>query len=108
MIALLPMAQSAPVKPKAGQPCNGCGVCCAEEPCHVIRDFAHVTEGPCPAMEWEAGRFYCGLIRQPSKYLGTVPEGDNPLGRQIAECLGAGRGCDSEIVGVDWSTTPHG
>jgi len=26
---------AAPAKPALGEPCNGCGVCCAAEPCPV-------------------------------------------------------------------------
>ena len=46
-----------PIKPAHGNPCNGCGLCCAMEPCGVAREFIpdHPEEGPCLALEWEAG-----------------------------------------------------
>ncbi len=49
----------APEKPAFGSPCNGCGFCCAAEPCGVARQFVPgATEGaPCPAMEFEHGPF---------------------------------------------------
>ena len=98
-----------PVKPAYGSPCNGCGWCCASEPCGIAREFIGADgEGPCPALEREGGRFVCGMIVRPLVYLGrvgsNVPAGDIRLGaeantligRQIAEALGAGRGCDAE------------
>lgn len=39
-----------PVKPTYGLPCNGCGWCCASEPCGIAREFIGADgEGPCPA-----------------------------------------------------------
>lgn len=103
-----------PIKPAFGQPCNGCGYCCAAEPCGIAREFIGADEeGPCPALECEGGRFSCGMIVRPLVYLGqaagisdafSLPRGakaepdeaDAELGRQIAEALGAGRGCDAD------------
>lgn len=99
-----------PVKPPTGSPCNGCGYCCASEPCGIAREFIGAgEEGPCPALEHEGGRFVCGMIVRPLAYLwqanglnggdgaSIVPDGDNALiGSQVAEALGAGRGCDAE------------
>ena len=89
----------APPKPASGSPCNGCGFCCAAEPCGVALN--HIpgcsAQGPCPAMEFEAGRFFCGMIRRPSHYM-QLPNAwaDEVLGDMIAQALGAGRGCDAE------------
>ncbi|MFJ7441275.1 hypothetical protein ACIQW5_26935 [Methylorubrum thiocyanatum] len=94
-----------PVKPAYGSPCNGCGWCCASEPCGIAREFIGADgEGPCPALEREGGRFVCGLIIRPLVYLGRAAgldgadeaqpeEADALLGSQIAEALGAGKGC---------------
>lgn len=96
-----------PVKPAYGSPCNGCGWCCASEPCGIAREFIGSDgEGPCPALEHEGGRFVCGLIVRPLVYLGRLaglaerdfaPSRINDLGAligsEIAEALGAGKGC---------------
>ncbi|MCP1551656.1 MULTISPECIES: hypothetical protein [Methylorubrum] len=96
------------VKPPTGSPCNGCGYCCAAEPCGIAREFIGAgLEGPCPALEHEGGRFVCGMIVRPLVYLGRAAgldgaadagpgEADAMIGSQIAEALGAGRGCDAE------------
>jgi hypothetical protein len=97
-----------PIKPAFGQPCNGCGYCCAAEPCGIAREFIGADDqGPCPALECEGGRFSCGMIVRPLAYLGRAaglhgaadaPPGgaDAQIGRQIAEALGAGRGWDAD------------
>lgn len=89
-----------PIKPAHGSPCNGCGLCCAMEPCAVAREFIpnHPEEGPCLALEWEASRFSCGMIRRPSHYMQLPNDwADSVLGGMIADALGAGQGCDAEI-----------
>lgn len=91
--------QTAPEKPPMGAPCNGCGFCCAAEPCGVAVEMigADPDEGPCPAMEFVSGRFRCGLILHPSHYVADVPAfADEVIGRMIADALGSGRGCDSD------------
>lgn len=90
------MNEIAPEYPGYGSPCNGCGFCCAAEPCQIARDFAGFTEGPCPAMEFEGERFVCGIVKAPSRYIGTPEFGDAFLGEMIAKALGIGKGCDSE------------
>jgi hypothetical protein len=54
-----------------GSLCNGCGYCGATEPRGVAREYIpdYPKEGPCRAMEYEAGRFGCGMIRHPSRYM---------------------------------------
>lgn len=87
------------VKPAHGSPCNGCGWCCAAEPCGVAREHipGHPAEGPCLALEHEAGRFVCGMIRRPSHYMRLPNDwADVVLGEMIATALGAGRGCDAD------------
>ena len=87
----------APEKPQEGAPCNGCGLCCAAEPCGLAVELLGATAGPCPAMEFVDGRFWCGLVRNPSTYLDTLAFGDHMLGAIFAQALGVGRGCDSTM-----------
>jgi hypothetical protein len=89
-----------PVKPAYGSPCNGCGFCCAAEPCAIALEHiaGHPAEGPCLALEFEGGRFVCGMIRRPGHYMGLPNDwADGPIGAMIANALGAGRGCDAEL-----------
>jgi hypothetical protein len=97
--------QHAPEKPREGEPCNGCGYCCAAEPCGVALKFIPVHQwgarGPCLAMEFEAGRFFCGLVRHPTRYIDVgepaewKTELDATVGAMIARLLGVGKGCDT-------------
>ena len=88
-----------PTKPAKGSPCNGCGWCCAEEPCGVALKYIpdHPAEGPCLALEWAEGRFACGMIRRPGFYMRLPNDwADEAIGSMIGEALGAGRGCDAD------------
>ena len=91
-----------PLKPALGSACNGCGMCCAMQPCGIALEFipGHPAEGPCLALEHEAGRFVCGMIRHPRRYMPDLPNdwADEHLGRMFANALGAGRGCDADDV----------
>ncbi|AWB26192.1 hypothetical protein DA075_35570 (plasmid) [Methylobacterium currus] len=89
----------APPKPEFGSPCNGCGFCCAAEPCGIARRFIPGCgeEGPCPAMEFEGGRFWCGMVRRPGHYLGLPACGDEEMGAMIGESLGTGKGCCADV-----------
>lgn len=97
-------------KPDFGSPCNGCGYCCATEPCMLAQDFLKCTSGPCVALEVKDGRTLCGLVRNPLGYLfkaahpdADVPLDDAPdseaahqLSVQLATSLGLGKGCDAD------------
>lgn len=90
----------APPKPDFGSPCNGCGFCCAAEPCGVARQFVPgaIDGAPCPAMEFEGGRFWCGMVRRPGHYLGLPAWGDGEMGAMIGEALGTGKGCCADVT----------
>jgi hypothetical protein len=89
-----------PLKPSIGSPCNGCGMCCAMEPCGLAREFIpdHPAEGPCLALEHEAGRFLCGMIRRPGHYMQLPDWADAHMGGIFADALGAGKGFDADDV----------
>ena len=88
-----------PAKPRYGQPCNGCGLCCAMEPCQLARELLDCHAGPCTALEHDAERTFCGLVRRPAHYLfnETVPAADTaPVSVLFAGMLGLGHGCDAD------------
>lgn len=98
---MTPLQMTAPEKPAYGDPCNGCGFCCAAEPCAIAGEFLGATEGPCPALEFDQGRFWCGMVRDPGKHVGlsewAAEEIRESVGRLIAHMLGVGKGCDSDV-----------
>ena len=51
-------------------------------------------------MEFGDGRFWCGLVRNPSSYLDMPAFGDPVVGAIFAQALGVGRGCDSDAPGT--------
>ena len=85
-----------PAKPPFGAQCNGCGICCAIQPCKLAVDLLGATVGPCSAMEFDAGRFWCGLVRSPGRYLNTPEFGNELLSETIARSLGVSKGCDAD------------
>ncbi|MBA8734307.1 hypothetical protein BS642_10390 [Chromobacterium violaceum] len=86
----------APAKPPPGLPCNGCGVCCAAAPCPLSRLLLGHRSGSCPALEWQAPRYRCGLLRTPRRHLRRLPGWTESWFRRLARrYLAIGRGCDS-------------
>lgn len=83
---------SAPAKPALGEPCNGCGLCCATEPCPIGIVISRRRTGACSALEWDdmTGRSRCGLLRRAAA---TGPGAQ----RLVARWIGAGIGCDAEL-----------
>lgn len=93
----------APAKPAEGQPCNGCGVCCALETCPAGRLRFLQKAGPCPALCWSDGenRYYCGLLAKPSDYFGWLPKNGEKIARRLmARWIAAGTGCDCNAEGT--------
>lgn len=94
-----------------GNECNGCGLCCLVKPCKIAEEHLGVSVGPCPALEWEGGRSFCGMVRRPTYHLAralglpwpghTVSRADEVLGGRIAVALGVGMGCDAWDETVD-------
>lgn len=97
----------APEKPAEGAPCNGCGLCCAAEPCLIAQDFLGATEGPCPAMVFAESRFWCGLVVKPSDYLDVPEFANGVIGDRIGNALGVGKGCDSDAPATGPSPTDN-
>lgn len=88
---------AAPAKPAPGQACNGCGVCCAAEPCPLGRLLSRRRTGTCVALAWnEAGaRYLCGVLDAPPRWLPWLPaRAAQALARRW---IAAGHGCDCDF-----------
>lgn len=86
----------APRKPAWGTACNGCGVCCAAEPCPVGIVVSRRRAGPCAALRWDAAAsiYRCGVVQEPGAYLRWLPAA---WARRLAlRWIAAGAGCDSD------------
>jgi hypothetical protein len=89
--------RAAPLKPHVGEPCNGCGVCCALETCPVARLRFMKKDGPCPALAWsdQEQRYHCGILMQPGHYCGWLPNAGEDFARRLLKrWIAAGQGCD--------------
>jgi hypothetical protein len=89
------MAAGPPRKPPEGASCNGCGLCCAVQLCALAVEFIPEAAAPCPAMEFADGRFWCGLARRPSRYLGIPTSGNRLIRAMVHTALSIGEGCDA-------------
>lgn len=76
-----------PPKPRFGEKCNGCGLCCAVQLCEVGELAFPDAQAPCPALKLaeDGSRTYCSLVVAEAR-AGVTP----PL---IAIGLGIGKGC---------------
>lgn len=74
-----------PPKPRQGEACNGCGLCCHVELCLAGVLAFPEAEAPCPGLLFANGRTYCKLV---------LAEQTNPaLDPLIQRGLGIGLGC---------------
>jgi len=92
---------AAPAKPAPGAACNGCGVCCAWQPCPVGMLVSGRTTGPCRALRWSdaSGLYRCGLLARPRAHLPAGLRWLAPaLARMARRWIAAGIGCDSSLV----------
>lgn len=84
-------------KPRHGQPCNGCGLCCMAELCPLALSVFGKKPGPCPALmlertaDGQPRKFVCGLVVSEA-----IPP---PLREAAALLIGSGQGCDARING---------
>lgn len=98
-IQIIHLHSNAPAKPAWGERCNGCGVCCAAEPCPAGQLLFRKRRGSCPALQWrdDERRYACGLLLAPGTYLRWVPKRAEPLvQRWVVRLIAAGKGCDSD------------
>jgi hypothetical protein len=97
VIRLIRLHPAVPAKPAVGAACNGCGVCCAAEPCPLGIVLSRRTRGACVALDWDeaAVRYRCGALATPQRWLRWLPPA---WGRALAaRWIAAGRGCDSDL-----------
>ncbi len=88
---------AAPPKPEQGAPCNGCGVCCAAEPCPLGIWLSRRWRGACVALTWsdEDSRYLCGALAEPRRWLPWLPA---PLAtRWVRRWIAAAQGCDASL-----------
>lgn len=99
---------SAPAKPAVGVACNGCGMCCAAEPCPLGVLLTRRRRGQCRALQWDdtAGHYRCAMLTRPEAVLGWRTPWAVWMARRILQRLArrwiaAGTGCDA-----DWEPQP--
>ena len=82
-------------RPRYGEACNGCGLCCSLEPCGIAKARHGDIPGPCPELVYDAGRYRCRLVLMETlaTEMGLIPGEFQAL---VTEALGIGKGCDSE------------
>ena len=98
---LIWLRREAPPKPETGTPCNGCGVCCAAEPCPVAQFWLWQRSGSCRVLEWDEQqrRYWCGMVRRPAHYLRWLPQRfEQWFAARVRRCIAAGSACDSPAV----------
>lgn len=94
---LIRLHAAVPPKPTLGAPCNGCGVCCAAEPCPLSRLLLGHRRDVCPALDWreDERRYVCGLATRPAAHLRWLPRAAGPLfAPLVRRWIAAGKGCD--------------
>ncbi len=90
----------APNKPPMGQTCNGCGVCCAAEPCPVSLALLWPHQAPCRALIWDdkTKRYLCGMVSKPSHQLKWLPKSlDKFASRLFKRWIAADTLCDADV-----------
>ena len=92
----------APAKPAAGAACNGCGVCCAWQPCPLGVLVSGHRQGACAALRWDAASalYRCAMVQAPETAWPALPRLLRPLLARLAQrwiAAGAGCDCDAEV-----------
>lgn len=83
-------------KPRfAVEACNGCGLCCSLELCEGAEMLFPGVPAPCPALIYENGRTFCGIVKAPERFIPpNVPQNaSKELARLFGAALGIGAGC---------------
>ncbi len=96
----IPIHAAAPAKPRWGEPCNGCGVCCLSEPCPVGILLSRRRQGACVAVSWDEAtqRYRCGVVSAPERWCPLPWRWARRLAARISlRWIAAGKGCDCDI-----------
>jgi hypothetical protein len=91
---------AAPPKPAWGEPCNGCGVCCATEPCPIGALISKRRQGACVVLRWsDAGQHYrCALVADARSLWPWLPRWADALATRLARrWISAASGCDATL-----------
>lgn len=102
---------SAPAKPDAGAACNGCGVCCAWQPCPLGMLISGRRHGACDALRWDDGaqRYHCAMVSDPRSVWPHLPAGlGRPLQALARRWIAADAGCDCDCEVAEQSDLPSG
>ena len=86
-------------KPKFGESCNSCGICCIVRPCQLSLEILGDLPGPCRALESDGDKRVCGIIKRPAWYMFKEDVEDDMtdyLSTIFSMALGIGIGCDSD------------
>ena len=79
-----------PSKPRMGEPCTGCGTCCASEVCKIGKAMFPEAEPPCPGLVYKDNRLWCKLV---------LTENLTDIERKVIKLsLGIGCCCDSSDI----------
>jgi len=104
-LVTLKIHPAAPPKPREGEPCNGCGVCCLAEPCPMGALLTLRTQGPCQWLDWNAAThtYRCGVLAAtdpnalPDHAGGFKRWWRQRLHRAARRWIAAGHGCDCSM-----------
>ena len=89
-------------KPKIGEACNGCGLCCHIQLCNtgafLLKKVKFLGEKPikgkCPALlSNKDGSFSCDLIKTPTRFIKSKYRSEI-ISKTVAQLVGSGTGCD--------------
>jgi len=96
-----PTPKEWPIKPLLGEPCNGCGYCCANEICGVGKIAFPEAVAPCPALVYSADKTHsiCALVDMERR------SGVDPI---ISAALGIGKGCCADDAARRLKGQKHG
>lgn len=95
--AVIHLHPRAPAKPAEGAVCNGCGVCCAWQPCPLGVLASRRLHGACSALRWDdaTGLYRCALVQDPASVWPALPRLlHGPVARLARRWIAAGAGCD--------------
>jgi hypothetical protein len=97
--AIIHLHPAAPAKPATGAACNGCGVCCAWQPCPLGMLVSGRRHGSCTALRWDdqAALYRCAMVDAPEAAWPALPRLLRPaLVRLARRWIAAGAGCDCD------------